>query len=172
MKTSVLILEARFYEDVADELVKGAIAELEANDVAYERVSVPGALEIPVALGLYIDNGKVDIGLFEGDDDEPVMVDGKPLPSGVIALGCVIRGETSHYDIVANESAHGLMQLAMEYSLPLGNGILTVNSRDQAMARASVEGRNKGRDAAAACLRLLEIKRATSTSLIDKFESM
>ena len=174
MTTTVLIIEARFYEDIADELAKGAIAELEARGVGWERVAVPGALEIPLALGLYIDNGKVDIGLFEedGEDDEPVMVDGKPLPAGVIALGCVIRGETSHYDIVANESAHGLMQLAMEYALPVGNGILTVDSREQAMARARVDGKNKGRDAAAACLRLLEIKRATSSSLIDRFESL
>ncbi len=174
MKTSVLIIESRFYDDIADELVKGAIAELEARGVAHERVSVPGALEIPVALSLYISNGRVDIGMFEEDedDDEPVTVDGKVLPSGVIALGCVIRGETSHYDIVANESARSLLQLATEYSLPLGNGILTVDSREQAMARARVDGRNKGRDAAAACLRLMEIKRATASSLIDRFESL
>ena len=89
----------------------------------------------------------------------PVYVDGQLLPEGVIALGCVIRGETSHYDIVANLSAKGLMDLAIEFDIPVGNGILTVDNRDQAWARARVDGKNKGRDAARACLRLMELKR-------------
>lgn len=167
MERKVLIIEARFYEDIADELLKGAIAELKAQGVDYETVSVPGALEIPVALSIALDAGVINIGAFEEyDDDEedgatgdPVYVDGKLLPDGVIALGCVIRGETSHYDIVAELSARGLMDQAIEFDIPIGNGILTVNDRDQAWARASVEGKNKGRDAAQACLRLMELKR-------------
>ena len=167
MERKVLIIEARFYEDIADELLKGATAELKAQGVEYETVSVPGALEIPVALGIALDAGAINMGVFEEEDEDgedgftsgPVYVDGQLLPEGVIALGCVIRGETSHYDIVANLSAKGLMDLAIEFDIPVGNGILTVDNRDQAWARARVDGKNKGRDAARACLRLMELKR-------------
>lgn len=172
MNRAVIILEATFYDDIGEELARGAIAELEANNIDYERIALPGALEIPVALSVLIDNGKIDIGLFEEDDDAPVTVDGKALPEGIIALGCVIRGETAHYDIVANESARGLMQLAMQYAIPLGNGILTVENRDQAWARAKVDGKNKGRDAAQACLRLMQLRNDNRTSLIEKYESL
>ncbi len=172
MNRAVIILEATFYDDIAEELARGAIAELEANNIDYERIALPGALEIPVALSLLIDNGKIDIGLFEEEDDSPVTVDGKALPEGVIALGCVIRGETAHYDIVANESARGLMQLAVQYALPIGNGILTVENREQAWARARVDGKNKGGDAARACLRLMQLRQESRSSLIDKYESL
>ena len=126
---SVLIIEARFYEDIADELARGAIEELEGEQCEYERIAVPGALEIPLALSLALANG------FVGRAGRH---------RGCIALGCVIRGETTHYEIVARESAAGLHQLAVEHAVPLGNGILTCDSREQAWARASVEGRNKG----------------------------
>jgi 6,7-dimethyl-8-ribityllumazine synthase len=146
---SVLIIEARFYEDIADELARGAVDELNAHGIAYERLSVPGALEIPLALSLALANG------FVGRAGRH---------RGCIALGCVIRGETAHYDIVARESAAGLHQLAVEHAVPIGNGILTCESRDQAWARASVEGRNKGRDAARACLALMELEQHFSSA--------
>ena len=139
---SVLIIEARFYQDISDELAAGATAELERGGVAYERVAVPGALEIPIALSVAIRQGLVGPGSKH---------------QGAVALGCVIRGETSHYDIVAGESARGLMQLGLEHAVPVGNGILTVDNRAQADARASIDGKNKGQGAAAACLALMEM---------------
>ena len=142
-ENSVLIIEGRFYEDIVDELVKGAVAVLEAEGVTYERVSVPGAMEVPLALGLALNAGTVGEGWRH---------------HGIIALGCVIRGETSHYEIVANESAHALMRLAVENGLALGNGILTVENRDQAWVRAKVDGKDKGGDAAKACLSLMNIR--------------
>ena len=141
--STVLIIEARYYEDIADELARGAVAALEARGVAHDRVTVPGALEIPIAFSLAVHAGHFD---------------GGSRYEGCIALGCVIRGETSHYDIVAQESAHGLMRLGSEYSVPIGNGILTVDNRDQAWARASVDGKNKGGDAASACLALMDLR--------------
>ena len=140
MKKKVLIVDANFYEDLASELVRGAVAELEKMGISYERLSVPGALEIPSAISL----------VSQGDEAK--------LFAGYIALGCVIRGETSHYDIVCGESARGLSKLALDRNLAIGNGILTVDNWEQAWARASVLKKNKGRDAAIACLSLFEIK--------------
>ena len=141
MKKKVLIVDANFYEDLASELVRGAVAELEKMGISYERLSVPGALEIPSAISL----------VSQGNEAK--------LFAGYIALGCVIRGETSHYDIVCGESARGLSKLALDKNLAIGNGILTVDNWEQAWARASVLKKNKGRDAAIACLSLFEIKR-------------
>ena len=141
MKKKVLIVDANFYEDLASELVRGAVTELEKMGITYERVSVPGALEIPSAISL----------ISQGNEAK--------LFAGYIALGCVIRGETSHYDIVCGESARGLSKLALDRNLAIGNGILTVDNWEQAWARASVLKKNKGRDAAIACLSLFEIKR-------------
>ena len=140
MRKKVLIVDANFYEDLASELVRGAVAELEKMGISYERLSVPGALEIPSAISL----------VSQGNEAK--------LFAGYIALGCVIRGETSHYDIVCGESARGLSKLALEKNLAIGNGILTVDNWEQAWARASVLKKNKGRDAAIACLSLFEIK--------------
>jgi 6,7-dimethyl-8-ribityllumazine synthase len=140
MNKKVLIVDANFYQDLAAELVRGAVAELEKIGVSYERLSVPGALEIPSAISL----------VSQGNDAK--------LFAGYIALGCVIRGETSHYDIVCGESARGLSKLALDRNLAIGNGILTVDNWEQAWARASVSEKNKGRDAAIACLSLFEIK--------------
>ncbi len=139
---SVLIIEARYYDDIADVLVQGALAELERQGVSHERITVPGALEIPIALSIAIKNG---------------LVGGAGRHHGCVALGCVIRGETSHYDIVAGESARALTCLATEHALPVGNGVLTVDSREQAWSRARAKGKNKGRDAAVACLSLMRI---------------
>ena len=140
---SVLIIEARFYEDIADELARGALGELESHGVAFERVNVPGALEIPVALSIAIASNAVGPAGRHG---------------GCIALGCVIRGETAHYDIVVNESARALLDLGIAHGVPVGNGILTVDTRDQAWARASVDKKNKGRDAVQACLALMNLQ--------------
>ena len=120
--------------------MRGAVAELEKMGISYERLSVPGALEIPSAISL----------VSQGNEAK--------LFAGYIALGCVIRGETSHYDIVCGESARGLSKLALDKNLAIGNGILTVDNWEQAWARASVLKKNKGRDAAIACLSLFEIK--------------
>ena len=146
---SVLIIEARFYEDISDELARGAIKTLEASNMSFELLSVPGALEIPLALSLALANG------FVGKAGRH---------RGCIALGCVIRGETTHYEIVARESAAGLHHLAVEHAVPIGNGILTCDSREQAWARASVEGRNKGAHAAEACLSLMDLERHFSSA--------
>src|SRR3990172_3219215 len=146
---SVLIIEARFYEDISDELARGAIHTLEASNMSFELLSVPGALEIPLALSLALANG------FVGKAGRH---------RGCIALGCVIRGETAHYEIVARESAAGLHQLAVEHAVPIGNGILTCDSREQAWARASVDGRNKGAHAAEACLSLMDLERHFSSA--------
>jgi 6,7-dimethyl-8-ribityllumazine synthase len=138
--TRVLIVDADFYQDLASELVRGATAELDARGIGFDRISVPGALEIPAAISL-----------------ASKRTDG-PAYDGYIALGCVIRGETSHYDIVCGESARGLTKLALSRDLAIGNGILTVDTGEQAWARADVGRKNKGRDAVIACLALVELK--------------
>ncbi len=148
----VLIVEARYYEDIADELAAGAIAVLEAHGATYERIAVPGALEIPQVLALAVDAS----GLGGLDD----MLGGVgPEFDGAIALGCVIRGETSHYDIVCNNTNHWLMHHATAAGMPVGNAVLTVDTRDQALARARGGVEGKGGDAARACLRLVEVAR-------------
>ena len=144
-KPHLMIVEARFYEDIADELVKGAIAEIEKDGATYQRVSVPGCLEIPAAI-LYA--------LRSMD-----FFTARKRFDGYVGLGCVIRGETTHYDIVCNESARGLQDLALRYALAIGNGVLTVENREQAWARASVAAKNKGGFAARACLDMIVLKR-------------
>ena len=139
-----LIIDARFYDDIADELCAGAIRELENSDATFERESVPGVLEMPTALSIAFD--------ARGADGEKCF-------DGFVMLGCVIRGETSHYDIVAIESARAIMDFAVINRVPVGNGILTVENRDQAMVRAATNGKNKGRDAARAAMELLALKR-------------
>ncbi len=135
----VMIVEARFYEDIADELVRGAMGALEAAGATWKRFAVPGAFEIPAAIG-FAHTGE------SGFD-------------GYVALGCVIRGETTHYDYVCTESARGLQDLAVRHGLAIGYGILTVENDDQAWARARVEVGNKGGDAARACLAMIELRR-------------
>ncbi len=137
----ILIIEARFYQDIADELARGAVAALDAAGAVYERVAVPGAFEIPAAI-----NFAAQAAANDSHD-------------GYIALGCVIRGETSHYDYVCSESARGLQDLALQKNLAIGYGIITVENRDQAWVRAAVGKKNKGRDVANACLRMIEVKR-------------
>jgi len=139
----VLVVEARFYEDISDALWAGAKRVLEKAGVGFDRVTVPGSLEIPQAIAIAAD----------------AAVRSRSPYDGAVALGCVIRGETSHYDIVAGESARGLMDVAIARGLPIGNGILTVDSRSQALARASIDESNKGGGAATAALELIALKR-------------
>lgn len=140
----VLVVEARFYDNYADELLAGAIAVLEEAGCRVDVVTVPGALEIPSA---------IVIGLRAADE----AVD--PYEA-VVALGTVIRGETGHYDIVAGESSRALMDLSVAFALPLGNGILTVENEAQAWARANRADMNKGGGAAEAALAVLRYKRS------------
>ncbi|KAB2847104.1 MAG: 6,7-dimethyl-8-ribityllumazine synthase [Hyphomicrobiaceae bacterium] len=144
----VLIIEARFYPEIADELAKGAIAEIEARGATYERVVVPGALEIPQALEAVISAKRIGYGANPGAGFQ-----------AAVALGCVIRGETSHYEIVCNNANHWLMHAAMTNAVAVGNGILTVDSPVQAHERARGGRDGKGGDAARAALRLVEIER-------------
>lgn len=141
----ILIIEARFYEAIADELFEGAEAEITAQGATYERVVVPGALEIPQVLVAAVAAGRFD--------------EGVALYDGVVALGCVIRGETSHYDIVVNNANHWLMEVAISQAIPVGNGILTVDTEEQAHARARGGRSGKGGDAARACFSLIEASR-------------
>ena len=135
----VLIVEARYYEGIADELLAGARAVLDAAGAEVEVLTVDGALEIPAAVAIAADAAAAAERPF----------------GAAIALGCVIRGETGHYDIVAGESARALMDLSVQLRLPLGNGILTVETEEQAWARARVSEMNKGGGAAEAALDLL-----------------
>lgn len=158
----ILVIEARFYEDIADHLVEGAVAELQAAGASFERIAVPGALEIPQVLGLASEAMRFAI------YDEPELAQAgaaKPF-DGAIILGCVIRGETSHYDVVVNNANHWTMELAMLENLPLGNGLLTVDSREQALKRAQGGSKGKGGDAARACLRLVDLRRQFQAALI------
>ena len=141
----VLIVEARYYAHISDELLKGAEAALEAAGAKYEHVTVPGAFEIPAAIRYAVEAEQRGTG-------------GPPF-DGFVALGCVIRGETTHYDYVCQESSHGLQVLALDFNLAIGFGILTVESEAQALARARVDRKNKGGEAARACLAMIELKR-------------
>ncbi len=138
-ETHIMIVEARFYEDIADEMVKGAVAVLDQAGATYERHAVPGCFEIPAAIS-FAEKSSKEI-------------------EGFVALGCVIRGETSHYDYVCSESARGIQDLATNHQLAIGYGILTVENRDQAWVRAAVDKGNKGAKAAEAALRMVALKR-------------
>src|SRR5580658_254175 len=138
-----LIVEARFYDDIQDALLEGVLAELKVAGLTHEIITVPGALEIPAAVAIALDAA-------EGH--------GKPYDAA-IALGCVIRGDTIHFEIVSMESSRALMDLAVARKIPLGNGIITVNTDAQAWARAKATELNKGGDAARAALAMLRIKR-------------
>jgi 6,7-dimethyl-8-ribityllumazine synthase len=141
----ILVVEARYYESIADMLLRGAKRVLRDAGATFDLVTVPGALEIPAA---------IMIGLHGADAREQPY-------DGVVALGCVIRGETSHYDIVAGESARAIMDISIALDMPMGNGILTVDTDAQARARARARatGLDKGGGAARAALALVRFKR-------------
>ena len=141
----VFIVEARFYEDIADDLARGAVAAIESVGGTYERAAVPGVFEIPAAIRFMIKSMEL-IGMRRRID-------------AYVALGCVIRGETSHFDIVCGESARGSGELVLTYTLALGYGVLTCDDKEQARARAAPDGRDKGGEAARAALHMLGLKR-------------
>ncbi|OLP56777.1 6,7-dimethyl-8-ribityllumazine synthase [Rhizobium rhizosphaerae] len=145
-KPHILIIEARFYDDMSDALLDGATSALTEAGATYDVVTVPGALEIPAAIAMALD----------GADEDGTYYD------GFVALGMVIRGETYHFDIVSNESSRALMDLAVSESLALGNGILTVENDEQAWARARKSEGDKGGFAARACLTMIDLKKKLS----------
>lgn len=135
MKKRFLIVEARFYTEIADAMAAGAVIVLENAGMDYDRIEVPGALEIPAAIAMAAKQGNYD---------------------GYIALGCVIRGETYHFEVVSNESSRAIMDLSVQQHLAIGNGILTVENEDQAWERADPNRKNKGGDAARAALAMAD----------------
>jgi 6,7-dimethyl-8-ribityllumazine synthase len=138
----ILIVEARYYDHIADALLRGAMKVLDEAGAVVERLTVPGALEVPGAIAMATAARK------------------KQPYDGVVALGCVIQGETYHFEIVSNESARGLMDLTLREQLCIGNGILTVDTPAQAAARSGDDDRNKGAHAAKAALAMVALKRS------------
>ena len=132
------IIVSRYYPDISNKLLSGACSALDEADATYDIIEVPGVFEIPATLSM-AHSGSVSY-------------------DGYVTLGCVIRGETSHYDIVASESARALMDLSIRHNLALGNGILTVENESQAKKRADTAGLNKGGEAARVAIRMSEIK--------------
>jgi len=144
----ILLVEAPYYTHITDELRRGAERALAAVGASHERVAVPGAFEIPGAIGLVARaNNRFD---------------------GFVALGCVIRGETTHYDHICSESARGLQDLAVREGLAIGFGILTVENEAQALVRASPDHRDKGGEAARACLAMIDLKRRLAGEADDR----
>ena len=137
----VLLVCSPYYEEITQNLIKGASKVLMSNSVDYKIIHVPGALEIAPAIKIYFEKKSTNI-LFDG----------------FVALGCIIRGETYHFEIVSNESARALSCLSIEYSIPIGNGILTVENKNQALIRSNPLKLNKGAGAALACLSLINHK--------------
>lgn len=146
----LLIVEARFYEAIAEALKEGAVSALNTAGATFDVVGVPGVLEIPAAIAIALD----------ATEDGGVYYD------GFVLLGCVIRGETTHYDIVSNESARAIMDLSVSARTAIGNGIQTVENEDQAWARAKQSEKDKGGGAARAALAMIDLakKMAASTS--------
>ncbi|MGW9230772.1 6,7-dimethyl-8-ribityllumazine synthase [Pseudorhizobium sp. NPDC055634] len=142
VKPHLLVVEARFYEDMSDALLDGATAALTEAGATWDVVTVPGALEIPPAIAMALDAGE----------------NGGTQYHGFVALGMVIRGETYHFDIVANESSRALMDLAVSESLPIGNGIMTVENEEQAWARVRRSEKDKGGFAARAALAMIALR--------------
>jgi 6,7-dimethyl-8-ribityllumazine synthase len=142
----MLVVEARFYDELADALLAGAAKALDDAKASWDSITVPGSLEIAPAIAIALDAAA-----------------GQKQPyDGVVALGCVIQGETFHFDIVAMQSARAILDLSIERRIPIGNGILTVDTEAQAWARARLTEGDKGGDAARAALALVELKRQRS----------
>jgi 6,7-dimethyl-8-ribityllumazine synthase len=139
----ILVVEARFYDDIADALLAGASRALEQAGAKWDRLTVPGSLEIPAAIAIAVEAAE--------KRQQPY--------DGAVALGCVIRGDTIHFEIVSQESARALMDYAVNHRFPVGNGILTVDTESQAWGRARMEEADKGGDAVRACLAMVKLKR-------------
>ncbi len=143
--SQILIAEARFYDEIADALGTGASQVLDQAGVAYTRIAVPGVFEVPALIRFAIRSMEVGAAVQRF--------------SGFVALGCVIRGETDHYEHICREATRALMEMSTTYSIALGFGILTCDTHEQAWERADVEQKNKGADAARACLTMMDHKR-------------
>ena len=141
-KAHLLIIEARFYDDLSDALLEGAKAALDAAGATYDVVTVPGALEVPAVISFALD------GAEEGGREY----------DGFVALGTVIRGETYHFEIVAGESSRALMDMAVRESIAVGNGILTTENEEQAWTRARKSEGDKGGFAARAALTMIALR--------------
>ena len=135
--SKILIIQADFYKEISALLLEGAINKIAATGHDYEVITVPGALEIPAVIAFAKDTNFYD---------------------GYVALGCVIRGETTHYDYVCSESARGLNELAIKEKLAIGNGILTVENEAQALERADFRKKNRGGFVANACLEMIKLR--------------
>lgn len=144
----VLILEAPFYAGIVDALAEGALAVIAQAGATAERMAVPGALELPQALAALVAADRIGRGAGQ-----------RKAYDGVVAIGCVIRGQTYHFELVCNSANHWLMRTAIDFGVPLGNAILTVENEEQAKVRAAGGKANKGGEAAIACLRMIEIER-------------
>jgi len=142
-KPHILIVESRYYDEIAAELLAGATEALEAAGATHEKIEVPGAFEIPAAVKFAVEAGGGGQGPFHG----------------YVGLGCVIRGETTHYDYVCQESARGLQDLALQHAIAIGYGVLTTENRDQAWVRADRKQGNKGGTVADACLAMIALRR-------------
>ncbi len=143
----VLVVEARYYDDIADALLAGAKKALQEAGAQFDVISVPGSLEIPPAIAIALDAAQKKRRPYDG----------------VVALGCVIRGETIHFEIVSQESARGLLELSVARRVPIGNGIITVENEAQAKARADSDDQDKGGGAARAALALIDLKKRLGT---------
>jgi len=139
----ILIVEARYYDEIADDLLTGATGAIKAAGGSFDVITVPGALEIPSAIVMALDAAALRGRAYDG----------------AVALGCVVRGETTHYEVVAGESSRALMDISTQRAFPLGNGILTVENDEQARVRASISEMNKGGGAADAVLHMVALKR-------------
>ena len=144
-ESRVLIVAARFYEDIAEQMVKGAAAVLDEAGVSFDQLAVPGVFEVPAAIRFAVRSIEVHSATSNY--------------AGFIALGTVIRGETDHYEHISREASRALMDMAVQQTVALGFGILTCDTREHALARAATDQGNKGADAARACLRMMEVKK-------------
>jgi len=142
---NILIIEARFYEEIADNLVAGARAVIETAGCSFERLHVPGILEIPAAARMAVRASREGL-------KTPAFI-------GLVVLGCAIKGETDHYYHVCREAISGVQGIALEFDFPIGNGILTCPNRTLALQRSSISGQNFGGRAALACLRMIEVRK-------------
>ena len=146
IKRKVLIIISKYYKDISANLLKSAVTFLEENSIFFDVIEVPGALEMPQVLNFQVD----------------ISNNIRFAYAGYIALGCVIKGETYHFEIVSNETNRGLINIALKHSLPLGNGVITAYNYDQALKRSL----DKGKEAAQACYELIKIKNYNSN--VDK----
>ena len=140
----IVVVEARFYDDIADHLLAGVSAALDAADASHRLLTVPGVAELPAALAFAVEAGQRAPGAWGA--------------AGYVVLGCAIKGETDHYDHICREAMRGVQDIATGRLLAVGNGILTVRDKDQALARARIDGTDHGGQAARACLRMIALR--------------